>query len=67
MPGINGWEVLKVLKQNEITRDIPVIILTASQEKVNQGQALAVGAARFFLKPFEEKELIKLLEEMLHT
>jgi DNA-binding response OmpR family regulator len=62
MPGMDGWQVLEKLKQNAVTRRIPVVIFTARE--YSNGKALAVekGAADFITKPFEPEELAELLK-----
>lgn len=50
MPEFNGLEVLKVLKENEKTRDIPVIVLTVLLESDKYGKAMALGADDYLVK-----------------
>ena len=59
MPEMDGFEVLKVLKDDEETSEIPVIMLT-SQDQINSfSQAHDLGAIDYISKPFEESFLIK--------
>ncbi|MBI3599533.1 MAG: response regulator [Nitrospinae bacterium] len=58
MPGMNGYEVLKVLKGDDKTKNIPVILLTAKVEIADRVKGLGEGAADYILKPFEPDELI---------
>lgn len=58
MPGMNGLEVCKQLKQHPATTDIPVIFLTASNDVSHLQQAFAVGAGDYVTKPFRTEELI---------
>jgi putative two-component system response regulator len=58
MPGIDGYQVCKKLKENEITKDIPIIFLTALSEGDNQARGLALGAVDYITKPFRP-ELVK--------
>lgn len=44
MPGMDGYEVCRRLKQNSLTRDIPVIFVSASEEIENQTKGLELGA-----------------------
>jgi len=53
MPHMNGVEVLKVLKSEDTTRDIPVVMLTAKGETDLILDAQEIGAADYFIKPFE--------------
>ena len=59
MPELNGLEVLRMLKSDEDTRDIPVIILTASNRHDDQETARRLGAVRYLTKPFQPAELLK--------
>ena len=63
MPGMDGWQVLEKLKQNEITQNIPVIIFTAREYSNGKALALEKGAADFIAKPFEPMELAAIIEE----
>jgi diguanylate cyclase (GGDEF)-like protein len=50
MPGLNGYEVCRRLKQDERTRDIPVIFVTAQSEASEEEDGLAAGAVDFIAK-----------------
>ncbi len=58
MPGIDGFETCKKLKQNPITRDIPVIFMTANSDTNSKVEGLSLGAVDYITKPFHEKELL---------
>ncbi|MBE9240899.1 response regulator [Synechocystis salina] len=58
MPGMDGLEVCDRLKQDPQARDIPVIFLTASNEKQHLLQAFAKGAVDYVTKPFSPPELL---------
>lgn len=58
MPGIDGYEVCERLKQDETTKDIPVIFLTALSELENIVKGFKVGAVDYITKPFQEEEVI---------
>jgi Response regulators consisting of a CheY-like receiver domain and a winged-helix DNA-binding domain len=55
MPEMTGIEALKLLKENEITKSIPVLMLTASE---STNEAFECGATDFIQKPFNKTELI---------
>lgn len=57
MPGISGIETLSKLKEQAITADIPVIMVSANNEETNVVQALDLGAHDFVSKPIEYKIL----------
>lgn len=58
LPGIDGMEVFNLLKRNEATADIPVIMLTAKGEETDKVVGLELGADDYVTKPFGMKELI---------
>jgi len=60
MPGMDGWAVLKALKGDPETRDIPVIMATITDHG-NMGYAL--GASEFLSKPIEREELTRVLRK----
>jgi signal transduction histidine kinase/ActR/RegA family two-component response regulator len=58
LPGINGWEVLKCLREDESTRSIPVVVLSAVDAPE---MGVALGALDYFVKPFNGGELLSRL------
>ncbi|HEY4492899.1 MAG TPA: response regulator [Acidobacteriota bacterium] len=65
MPEMDGWEVLKFLKADEETADIPVAMLTARTEMKDKIQGLQEGAVDYICKPFATKELLDKLQIIL--
>jgi len=61
MPGMNGWECLKQLKDSEAFKHIPVLIYSTSNHQREADQALDMGALCFFTKPTYFKELKEIL------
>ena len=61
IPGTDGWEVLKILKANEQTRDIPVVIISLLD---NRDLGMALGADDYFLKPFDRHRFIDRLRQL---
>jgi diguanylate cyclase (GGDEF)-like protein len=51
MPGISGFEVCRILKENEETREIPVIFITAETEVTEQAKGFDLGAVDYITKP----------------
>jgi DNA-binding response OmpR family regulator len=62
MPGMDGWEVLKLLKADEEVAHIPVAMLTARSEMKDKIQGLQEGAIDYISKPFATKELLEKLQ-----
>ncbi|BCL36388.1 two-component system response regulator [Nostoc sp. MS1] len=57
MPGMDGFEVCRILKQDEHTRLIPVIFITALNDRRSRIRGIEVGADDFLSKPFDRVEL----------
>jgi len=55
MPIMNGFEVLRIMKEHDVFREIPVIVITSDKAEVNK--ILAMGANDFMAKPFDPVEL----------
>lgn len=58
MPGMDGFEVCHLLKNNPKTRDIPVIFLTSTSESENLVTSFLLGGVDYITKPFRPEELI---------
>ncbi len=58
MPLLNGFEVCTKLKENENTRDIPIIFITALTDKEDIVRGFELGAVDYVTKPFNPKELL---------
>lgn len=57
MPNIDGYEVVRTLKANAATRAIPVIMVTALDDRKSRVHALECGAEEFVTKPVDRQEL----------
>lgn len=65
MPVMDGVAVLKKIKSDEATANIPVIMLTAKSQQVNVLQGLKSGADDYVTKPFDIEELLQRVEGIL--
>ena len=65
LPGTSGIELARRLKRDEMTDDIPIIMLTAKGEEDNKIQGLEVGADDYITKPFSPRELVARLKAVL--
>jgi two-component system phosphate regulon response regulator PhoB len=65
LPGLSGTEVCKILKQNDATRNIPVIILTARSEEIDRVVGFELGADDYVTKPFSPRELVLRVKAIL--
>jgi len=58
LPIIDGFEVCRILKKEQVTADIPVIILSAKSQETDKIVGLELGADDYVTKPFSPRELI---------
>lgn len=58
MPEINGYEMLKVIKEKEHLKNVPVIFLTSNNDKNHVVRAVAGGAKDYVVKPIDEEILM---------
>jgi len=65
LPGSTGIELARRLKRDELTAEIPIIMLTAKGEEDNKIQGLEVGADDYITKPFSPRELVARLKAVL--
>ena len=66
MPVMDGFEVLRILKENKATKDIPVIILTVKGDNATEKKALDMGADEFIEKPFNLSRLAEKVMKLLN-
>lgn len=67
MPGMDGFEVLRLLKDETQTSDIPVIVLSGSHDSQDKVMGLDLGAVDYVCKPFDFYELIARVRCALRT
>jgi DNA-binding response OmpR family regulator len=65
LPGVSGLEVLKTLRENERTKNLPVILLTAKTAEVDKIVGFELGTDDYVCKPFSVKELIARVKALL--
>jgi response regulator RpfG family c-di-GMP phosphodiesterase len=65
MPGMDGFEVCRILKEDEKTRDIPVVMVTALNQIENKVTGIETGADDYLIKPFHRNELIARVKSLL--
>jgi two-component system sensor histidine kinase/response regulator len=65
MPKMDGYEVLRRLKQDEGYRNLPVILLTAKKEIPDKLKGLDIGADDYITKPFNPQELLARVRSLL--
>lgn len=65
MPNMNGWDTLKSIRNNDKTKQIPVIMLTAINEEQKMISGLKIGADDYIVKPFVLPNLLARIEAVL--
>lgn len=65
MPGMTGFEALEILKADQATKDVPVVMLSAKSQEYEQAEGLERGAVRYICKPFTPSALVEAVSEMV--
>jgi DNA-binding response OmpR family regulator len=65
MPGLDGWRVAEQLLDDDRTRDIPIVFLTARAEFRDRAKGLDIGGVDYVTKPFNPLELAPLVRDLL--
>lgn len=65
MPEMDGYEMCRIIKDNNELKDIPIILLTGLSEPADILQGLSVGASDYIIKPFDNKALLEKIEFVL--
>lgn len=66
LPGLDGFEAVKILKSEEETKEIQVIAMTALAMKGDKERILAAGFDGYIAKPVRYKELLGMLQEYMN-
>ena len=66
MPVMDGWQAVRILKDDPKTKDIPVIALTAHAMSSYKDKADEIGFNDFATKPIDFRALVKTIEAVLH-
>ena len=66
MPGIDGFETCRQLKEDDEHKDIPVIFMSAMDDTVNKVKGLELGAVDYISKPFMQEEVLVRIKNHLH-
>ncbi|MGA2894967.1 MAG: response regulator [Xanthobacteraceae bacterium] len=64
MPRLDGFEVLKKIRENEKFKDLPVIMLSSSDDEADMFEALELGASGYVVKPFRGDEFFAALSNV---
>lgn len=64
LPRIDGLEVLRRLKSSELTRTIPVVVLTSSREESDLVESYRIGANSYIVKPVDFEQFIRAVSQI---
>jgi two-component system, cell cycle response regulator len=64
MPELTGLEVLEALKNDDTTKDMPVVLMTALTEREEIDKGLDLGATEYVVKPFAPKDMITIVNRL---
>lgn len=64
LPKVDGLEVLKVIRETEELRSIPVVMLTSSREEPDLNRAYSLGVNAYVVKPVEFKEFVSAISDL---
>lgn len=67
MPRMNGYEVCRSIKKNEVTKHIPIVFISAKGQEAEVKQGLDAGATDYILKPFSPDQLVERVAQVLEA
>jgi DNA-binding response OmpR family regulator len=67
MPEVTGHEVLEILRDDEATKDVPILVLTAVTMAAERNQCMAEGADMVMTKPFDPREVATVVDGLLNV
>jgi DNA-binding response OmpR family regulator len=65
LPGASGYEILTELRAKDVTRDLPVLMLTARGQSKDREMAEKIGASHFMTKPFSNAEVLEVVRQLV--
>ena len=66
MPDMDGWDVYHQIKSDDLTRDIPVIVITAKAQNIDKVLGLRIAKVQDYIsKPFSPQELLDRVDQVL--
>jgi DNA-binding response OmpR family regulator len=65
MPGLDGWSVAERLLEEEDTREIPIVFLTARADLRDRARGMDLGGLDYITKPFNPVDLASLVDEVV--
>jgi len=65
LPNMNGFQALRILRRDPVTKDIPIIMISGNEQATEQFYAQRIGADDFMKKPFSRAEVFVRIERLL--
>jgi two-component system chemotaxis response regulator CheY len=65
MPDINGLELLSFIRNNQLYKDIPVVVISTEGSRKDIEKGLALGANEYLVKPFHPDQLLEIVKKFL--
>ena len=65
LPKMDGYQVCRLLKFDDTSKDIPIVMLTARNQKQDRLTGKRVGADEYLVKPFSNEDLLKKIKAMI--
>ena len=65
MPRMDGFEVATLVRHDERLKNVPIIMITSRTGKKHRERALSIGVNEYLGKPFQEKDLLKVIERLI--
>jgi signal transduction histidine kinase/DNA-binding NarL/FixJ family response regulator/ligand-binding sensor domain-containing protein len=65
MPGMDGYQLMRQVRNNPLWAKIPILVLSARADQVDQEKAFQFGVDDYLIKPFDKEELMVRLEQLL--
>jgi two-component system, OmpR family, phosphate regulon response regulator PhoB len=67
LPGLSGLDLIKLLRANQKTANVPIVMITGNVEDDLKRRALAAGADAFLSKPFTLSQIRMIIQQVLET
>lgn len=67
LPGVDGFEVCRHIKEHPGCQNVPVVMLTAKRSEEDRKRGLSIGASAYITKPFRSSQLLSTVEQLLEA
>ena len=67
LPKIDGWEMIRRMQEDDATKDIPIIVVSARRPQDEAARAAMAQVAAYISKPFDPEALMTLVQQTIHN